>query len=235
MSNLPRLTAAIQITVINLDSRRARSEATKAALMRAAEQLIAEQGVENVSIRHIIAQAQQKNESALQYHFKNLTGLLQAIHTERAEHIQARRAELLAETLANSPHPNLRQLCTLMVEPAFQLARESTEFRDYIKAFGHQLALSDSSPLRTVHRKESAGHLGALLVKELTHLDKSDFGARIEAAIRLSAASMHHQARQKNGFRGKAADLFLHNLIDALFGLLSAPVSTQTRQLKAKR
>ena len=41
--------------------------------MRAAEKLIAQAGVENVSIRKIIAAAGQKNESALQYHFKNLT------------------------------------------------------------------------------------------------------------------------------------------------------------------
>ena len=50
----------------NLDSRQARSEATKSALMRAAEKLIAENGVENVSISDIVTVAKQKNQSALQ-------------------------------------------------------------------------------------------------------------------------------------------------------------------------
>ena len=101
----------------SIDNRRARSEATKHALMRAAEKLVADGGMENLSIRKIVAIANQKNESALQYHFKNLTGLLNAIHSERAEQIQARRSAILTETLRNSPEPSLRQLCLLMVGP----------------------------------------------------------------------------------------------------------------------
>ena len=44
----------------NLDSRQARSEATKHSLMRAAEQLIADRGMENVSISDIVSAAKQK-------------------------------------------------------------------------------------------------------------------------------------------------------------------------------
>ena len=68
----------------NLDSRQARSEATKSALMRAAEKLIAENGVENVSISDIVTVAKQKNQSALQYHFTNLNGLIDAILETRS-------------------------------------------------------------------------------------------------------------------------------------------------------
>ena len=67
----------------SIDNRRARSEATKHALMRAAEKLVADGGMENLSIREIVAIANQKNESALQYHFKNLTGLLNFKHDVR--------------------------------------------------------------------------------------------------------------------------------------------------------
>ena len=65
--------------------------------MRAAEKLIAERGIENVSIREIVNAAGQKNESALQYHFKNFTGLIKAIHTVRSNETQEKRQELLAE------------------------------------------------------------------------------------------------------------------------------------------
>jgi len=217
------------------DSRRARSEATQDALMRAAELLIAERGVENVSIREIVAAANQKNESALQYHFKTLTGLIEAIHNQRSEQIQDKRAELLETKLAHSRKPALRELCALMIEPAFQLARRHRDFRNYIKAFGHILALAEASPLQLVQGKESANQLAQLLINELPHLDKADYRARIEAAIRLCSASMHHQARQNNAFRGTQSDLFLNHLVDALFGLLSAPVSSSTQALKKKR
>ena len=55
-----------------------RREATQTAIMRSVECLAAENGLENISIRDILARAGQKNESALQYHFKNLSGLLAA-------------------------------------------------------------------------------------------------------------------------------------------------------------
>ena len=226
------------VSTQSTDSRRARSEATKDAIMRAAEKLIAQSGVENISIKEIVAEAGQKNESALQYHFKNLTGLLDAIHMERSEEVRTMRANLLAAMLETTTMPSLSQLCSLMVEPTFQLARTNVAFRRYVKAFGHELAISDTSPLKIVLKKGGGGSSGAqvgvLLRKALPQLDESDYRKRMEAAIMLCSASMYHQARQKNAFRGHPADLFLHNLIDALVGLLSAPVSPETQALKSR-
>ena len=219
------------------DNRRARSEATKNAIMRAAEKLIAQEGVENVSIREIVAAAEQKNESALQYHFKNLSGLLHAIHHERSEQVQLKRGVLLDELRTTTPTPTLRQLCTLMVEPTFLLARASIEFRHYVKAFGHELAVSDVSPLKIVSQNGGGGQSGQqitlLLKAALEHLDEEVYRRRMEAAVVLCSTSMYHQAKQKNAFRGQQSDWFLHNLIDALVGLLSAPVSPQTKALQA--
>ncbi|MFB0932841.1 MAG: TetR family transcriptional regulator, partial [Pseudomonadales bacterium] len=60
------------------NQRQSRSEATQDALIHAAIALIAENGLENISIRSIIEASGQKNESALQYHFKNRDGLIKA-------------------------------------------------------------------------------------------------------------------------------------------------------------
>ena len=219
-----------------LDNRRARGETTKLALMRAAEKLIADRGVENISIREIVVAAGQKNESALQYHFKNLRGLLKAIRTERSEQVQARRAELLEALLSETSEPSLQQLCSLMIEPTFQLARDDVDFRRYIKAFGHELALTESSPLKAVSNTGGGGasgqQMGQLLRKALPHLDEEDYRRRMEAAVTLCSASMYQQARQKNAFRRHQSELFLNSLLDALFGLLSAPVSPRTLALK---
>ena len=82
-----------------------RREATQTAIMRSVECLAAENGLENISIRDILARAGQKNESALQYHFKNLSGLLAAIRRARAQEVAARRQQYLEVLLAN--HPSL--------------------------------------------------------------------------------------------------------------------------------
>ena len=218
-----------------MDSRKERSLATQNALKRAAEKLIAERGIESVSIRDIVATAGQKNESALQYHFKNIHGLIQAIQAERSAETQAKRAELLSELLSREPDPTLRQICALMVQPVFELARDHVDFRRYVKAFGHELVLSETSALSKITTRGAGGagpsglQVGSLLKHKLPHLDGAAYLRRMEAAVRFCSATMYHQARQKHAFRGPSAELFLNTLIDALVGLLSAPESEQTK------
>lgn len=218
-----------------MNSRQARSEATQSALMRAAEKLIAERGIENISIREIVNTAGQKNESALQYHFKNIKGLIAAIHQARDTQIQASRTAMLDQLTRTGEQLTLRQLCTLMVQPAFDLAKSKPDFHRYIKAFGHEMALAEDSVLKLARSKGGASvvQLTGLLRDALPHLDTPAFHRRMEAAVRFCATSMYHQAGRKNAFRGLQAELFFNNLIDALEGLLSAPESEETRRIAA--
>lgn len=222
-------------TLTKADHRQARGAATRQALMRAAERLISERGLAAVTIRDILTVAEQKNTSALQYHFTNLQGLIAAIHTERSKETQAKRAQLLGDLLSKVERPELRQICQLMVQPTFDLARARVDFRRYIKAFGHELVLAETSALSQVNRMGGGGVSGEQLAKllrtALTHLDEAAYRRRLESAVRLCAASMYHHARQKNAFRGQDAALFLNSLIDALVGLLSAPESDETRAI----
>lgn len=206
--------------------------------MNAAEKLIAQKGLESVSIRDIVLAAGQKNESALQYHFKNLKGLISAIHARRSTEIQSKRAELIDQLLKKTDQPDLRQVCALMIQPVFELARDKVEFRRYIKAFGHELVLSESSALSRASSHGAGGasgaQTGALLKSALPHLSAEAFHHRMESAVRLCAATMYHQARQKQAFRNESADLFFHNLIDALVGLLSAEESADSKRSRKR-
>ncbi len=202
--------------------------------MRAAEKLIAERGIENVTVRDIVTAAKQKNESALQYHFENLQGLIRAIHATRDAEIQAKRAELLNQMAQTGAEASLREICKVMVGPAFQLARSNLDFRRYVKAFGHEITLTAESAVVLVSRKGGDGgaEVGTLLRNALAHLDDDAFQTRLDGALRFISASMFHQARQKNAFRGAEGDRFFSSLIDALVGLLSAPESNETKALK---
>ncbi|MEM8767566.1 MAG: hypothetical protein AAGE43_08995 [Pseudomonadota bacterium] len=217
-------------------SRSARGEATRQTLMRAAETLIADRGIESVTIREILDLAEQKNTSALQYHFGNLRGLIAAIQRDRAAETVAKREELLAALLARTEEPTLRELCELMVRPAFELASADAGFRNYIQAFGHQLALIESSALDRVGRGGAGGSSGQAVAERLkatlTGLDEATYRQRMEFAVRLCAASIYQHAQQRSAFRGKKAELFISSLIDALAGLLSAPESTESRALR---
>lgn len=216
------------------DNRLARGEATQHALMRAAEKLIASKGIQNVTTRDILTEAGQKNTSALQYHFTNFQGLIEALRASRHKQVQARRTVLMRDLLAKTPDPTLREICELMVAPAFQLARSNPDFRRYVKAFGHEITLANESALVIANRDggESAGLTGVLLRKALPHLDDSAYARRMDGALRFISAAMVHHASQKRAFRGAHADLFYSSLIDAVVGLLSAPESDETKALR---
>lgn len=219
-----------------MDSRRSRSEVTRRALMRAAEKLIADRGIENVSVRDIVSAAKQKNESALQYHFQNLQGLIRAIHATRDDEVQAKRAELLRQLSKTGSSPSLREICKAMVGPAFQLAQSKPDFRRYVKAFGHEITLTAKSAVVLVSRNRgsTSTEVGTLLRTALSHLDDAAYRTRLDGALRFISASMFHQARQKSAFRGREGDQFFSSLIDALEGLLSAPESDETKALRKR-
>ena len=209
------------------DHRKARGALTRRALMQAAERLMAIRGLGNVTIRQIVAAAKQKNESALQYHFKSLQGLINAIHEERSEQVRQRRGEALAAVLAKEPNPKLATLATLMVDPTFRLAQENPGFRRYIKAFSLELALEEGSALSHVQRHGGGGEggkiLGQRLRAALAHLDEARYRQRMEMAVVFCAAAIARHARQPKAFQGPAAEAYLATLIESLTGLLSAP------------
>ena len=213
--------------------KQSRSEATREALMRAAEKLIATKGLENVSIREIVDAAGQKNESALQYHFKSLDGLVRAIHEVRDAQINPMRMVQIEKLTSANGKPTLRDISKLMVEPAFLLARSKPDFRQYIKAFGHEIALTDRSASKTARRGDGATdrEIRRLLRGALPALNNAAFDLRLDSAVRFIASSMYHQARQPNAFKGDRAELFFSSLIDALVGMLGAPESAETIQL----
>lgn len=215
------------------DGQKARSLTTQTSLMEAAEKLIAKNGIENVSIKQIVREAGQKNESALQYHFKNLKGLISAINFRRNEQTQVKREELIAELDSANTQPALRDLCRLMIMPTYLLAKADAKYRRHIIGFSHTIALAEESALVKVSSHGGGGksgvRTGELLRAALPHLDEATYRQRMEFAVRMTSATMGHHARQKNAFKGTAADLFVSQLIDALDGLLSAPVSRETK------
>jgi AcrR family transcriptional regulator len=220
---------------VNVGVRQARSENTRQSLMRAAEKLFAEQGVENVTVRAIIEQSGQKNESALQYHFKNRQGLIDAIHHHRNAQAHAKRSELLGTLLKRNSSPSLREICRLMVEPAFFLARTDSGFRQWVKAFGRGVATSSVPAFQYIQgharakQEQSILEMEKLLRGALNHLDDRLFRHRVDSTVRFVGLSMSQQAREKYAFRGVRSDVFFNMLIDAMTGILAAEVSEHTR------
>lgn len=214
------------------EARRRRGDETRQRLMRAAEFLVAKNGIENVTVRAIIQEAKQKNESALQYHFKNRDGLLNAIYQDRNVQVLGAR-QLLLKPYLNGQPASLPDICGLMVLPSFELARADVGFRYYVRGFGPRIGQS-SKPVRMVFdnaKGEGAGYVLNRLHELLDEIPEPILHLRLESTLRFTALSMSHQAADKRGFDGLPGEQFIANLQDTMAGILSAPVSPATTKL----
>ncbi|MEZ5557103.1 MAG: helix-turn-helix domain-containing protein [Pseudomonadales bacterium] len=206
-------------------------DTTREHLLNVAEALFLERGPDEVSLRMIVRESGQKNQSALQYYFGSRDGLIDAILDRRLEQIDARRGALVEMALAGDPDPELRQICALMIRAPFLLCREDRSFRDFLGLMGQRLLASDQD-LNTAddaEREPNLMHMRALLRGKLRHVDPEVLKLRIENAYAFTVLAISRRARRRESFRGRQAELFFDNLADQLAAMLGAAVSDATR------
>lgn len=122
---------------------------TREAILRAAEQLFAENGVFAVSNRRISQAAGQGNNTAVSYHFGSKVELVRAIVRKHADHIEQLRTRMVAELGAA---PELRDWVSCLVRPSTEHLASLGE-RTWFARFGAQV-MADPT-LREVMLEES--------------------------------------------------------------------------------
>ena len=106
------------------------STATKERLLREAERLFARRGLYQVTIREITEAAEQRNVSALNYHFGSREGLLDAILARHGDRTDLARGEMLH--LAGRDATSRELVAALVVPYAANLSRP--DGRDYLNS-----------------------------------------------------------------------------------------------------
>lgn len=94
------------------------SDRARDALLDAAEELFARNGIDAVSNRRIVEHAGAANHSAVAYHFGGREGLLRAL-VERHHDEMSRRRRELTEQLGETP--NIHELVTTRLRPLIEL------------------------------------------------------------------------------------------------------------------
>lgn len=89
----------------------------KSRLLDAATRLFALHGIDGVTLKDIVAAAGQKNQSAVQYYFRDKDGLIAAAILTRFEAIDARRADMLAAVASLPGTERRRAVMRAIVEP----------------------------------------------------------------------------------------------------------------------
>lgn len=117
---------------------------TRLALMRAAEQLFAQQGVDRVSLREIAIAAGQRNVSAATYHFGSKRELIEAILERHSLPMQSSWKPLLEQDAQQAA--SLHALLEAVVKPLVAKIDDADGGRSYLELCA-ELVSSRSFPL----------------------------------------------------------------------------------------
>ncbi len=206
---------------------------TRAAVLRAAEQLLAVGGIEGPSDREIIASAGVGNKSAISYHFHSRRGLVDAILAEHGEVLRVRRALAYEQLVVGPGSQDLHGLCRVIVEPYATFLAEGPSQWAFLAIAQFVLEDPREDPMELPERFHDP-LLTVLALQALEQLSLPEqLGAeRARVGVGHVIASLGARARQQiagvGGWTLAPVDLFTPNLVDMLHGSLVTPPSAAT-------
>jgi len=213
---------------------------TREALILAAERLIAEHGIDGVSLRQINTEAGQRNSSAAHYHFGSKDALIRSIYEYRLDSVNRRRQNLLDTVQAGGHDADVRSLVETFIRPIVEEIRGSAGGSFYIRflsqAIGHPLAdvREYSGNMLTGAAMSAYDLLKAALPEIPTAILGQRFGLMWEMIIHALADRERYTDPDSRNF-AEQSELFINNLIDAVAGGLSTPVAPATRAALAQQ
>jgi len=193
-------------------------DSTPTRLLDAAERLIAEHGIEAVSLRSVNAAAG-SNVAAAHYHFGSKEALVTAVVQRRMGVLSEERLAMLAP-LEQQRRPRLRAVVEAMAVPLFHLSATS-DGRAYIGFLAMlnragdpwwQLVGSGFAP-QWVHYEPTAA-------RALPHLDDDIRNLRLAVA---SSTMLNLLAETERYANALPDDRFHDAIIDIIIGILSGP------------
>ena len=169
---------------------------TRARLIECTEALVAEYGINGVSIRQIAKASQSANSNVVAYHFGNKEALLQAVILYRLPAIEARRSQLLGEKQRQTDGMQVSDLVDVLYRPFFE-QRCPLGQRSYA-AFVDELSRANLIDIRT---SLDAGYplTGQILTeirKRMAACSAEQFGRRIFLASALIFAAIRQIDQQ---------------------------------------
>jgi len=205
---------------------------SREAIILAAERLFAERGINGVSLREVAAEAGQRNNSAVAYHFTSREGLVEAIFRYRMARIDERRRALLVALDASGRGDDLDGLMEAVVHPLAESLGHDDGVSWYARFLRQVLADPDfdavSPPLDDV--THGLRTVIDRLDRRLRRLPEELRGHRVALAFQLVVTALaDYEAALASSRPALPAPLIAADVVDAATAVLAAPVSDATR------
>jgi AcrR family transcriptional regulator len=204
---------------------------TKERLIAAAEELFGAQGVDAVSLREIQRASGVKNAAALQYHFGDRMGLLQALLDKHNRDIEPRRLALL-DRYESSGVQDLRALAEALVLPLAAKLSDPNGGPAYLRI--HADLLNRRKPLLLPDDIEAFGE-SVVRWRRLVGPFLDPTAAQLHRRFVVLRFTMSELARRAATAPHTDDRLFVSQLVDLVAALLVAPASEETRRLSDER
>jgi AcrR family transcriptional regulator len=188
-----------------------------------AEELFAERGIEAVPLRDIGIAAGQKNNVAVQYHFRDRENLLREIAAYRFQISESTRAELLADILADGRTPRVVDLVRAYIVSLASHLEEGDHYLAFLSRYaierGDYYGLKGGPVGSNIHTFIAILHR---LLPELPH------DVWEERWLVMMTSSIHTLARYQNAKKAGTLQTPLSELLDDLICFLAAGLEADT-------
>jgi AcrR family transcriptional regulator len=208
----------------------ASGESTRVMLMEVAERLFATRGIEAVTLREIQEAAGQSNTSVIRYHFGSRDGLIRALIAFRLSTLGTERQEMLARMRDEGKEADPRAVVWLLVRPLANSIKAGEMFVPFLARLSEDpRARMDYWPDH-VDDDWSQERLEELVEAALQDLPERVRRGRTFQLYTSLLNVLAESARSGHGI----SEAQLHNYVDGWVGMLTAPVSYETRGLFAE-
>ena len=205
----------------------AESTPTRDLLLDAAARLYAERGVDNVSLAEIVRAANQRNASAVHYHFGSRDEVLRALLARHVPVIAERRHQLL-EVARSRSEADIRSATEAIVRPVTEFAQRGWRERAYLQIGSEMTGAQDrTTPAIRDLLAQTEGHQAWDLLRQRCPGVPADlWRVRRDICIAFIGRAAADRARRLDrGGEGEVLsdDRFVDNLLDMVTGAMTAP------------
>ena len=213
-----------------------RSADTRIALVLAAERLFGEEGIGAVSMRSINNAADQKNVSAVHYHFGSREAIMEAIFDHRMAGASARREGLLRALEESGNERDLRSLIGVAIWPLAEQITTAAQPNYFVRylAQSHRMPKYDSWLLVRHKNRKSIAKIYLKIMRLVDDIPRPIVHTRLIMGMRHAIYALADldrviEARHPD-LRDEMVNFYTNELIDMLYADLRTGMSAMTEE-----